>query len=141
MKKQMVAVLFLSVLTVAGSAYAQSVAHRANVPFDFIVGGTSLPAGEYTIESINSTDKLLLIRSADGNGKAMTLSHSVISRRPTEKSELIFSQYGGEYFLAQIWTAGNDAGRELPTGKCERRLAENHPPLAVVVLTQLVAGK
>ena len=127
MKKQMVAVLFLSVLTVAGSAYAQSVAHRANIPFDFIVGSTSLPAGEYTIESINSTDKLLLIRGADGNGKAMILSHSVSSRRPAEKSELIFSQYGGEYFLARIWTAGNDAGRELPAGKRAAARATRSP--------------
>lgn len=41
---------------------------------------------------------------------------------------------GGEYFLQQIWVAGQARGRELPRSKAEMRLAQNHgKPESVIV--------
>ena len=49
MKKQLFALLGLGLLLATASAFAQTVALKANIPFSFIVTGKTLPAGEYTI--------------------------------------------------------------------------------------------
>ena len=51
MKKQRFVLLGLGLL-VGMSAYAQTVNLKADVPFDFIIRGATLPAGEYTIQGL-----------------------------------------------------------------------------------------
>jgi hypothetical protein len=35
---------------------------------------------------------------------------------------LVFNRHGDQYFLSQIWEAGDSAGRELMTSREERQL-------------------
>ena len=55
----------LLALSVAASAQAQlpGVPIRASIPFDFIVRGRTLPAGDYWIERINDDPSGLVIKT------------------------------------------------------------------------------
>jgi hypothetical protein len=46
---------------------------------------------------------------------------------------LVFHRYGSQYFLAQVWSAGNSEGRELPRSRAEREVASNNQPAAQLV--------
>jgi hypothetical protein len=54
MKKQVITLIgVLSLVLVTGSAFAQTVSIRGKIPFDFMVGKTTLPSGTYEIRSLN----------------------------------------------------------------------------------------
>jgi hypothetical protein len=73
MKKQVITLVgVLSLLLVAGSAFAQTVYIRGDIPFDFMVGKTTLPSGAYEIRSLNdSPDRMLVLRGLDGHSNAI----------------------------------------------------------------------
>ncbi|HYM10377.1 MAG TPA: hypothetical protein VEU62_06580, partial [Bryobacterales bacterium] len=95
---------------------------RASVPFEFVVGKTTLPAGQYVVKEIQP--RALLIQSLDGRGRAIVLTDAAqAGKTQQQQSKLIFNHYGSEYFLWQIWTTGADIGRELPPTRGEREAA------------------
>jgi len=107
-------------LMMVGEAAAQTVRMKANVPFDFVVNGSTLPAGEYSIQSFGTADgKTLLVKNADLTDKALVNSISVQSLRSAKETKLVFHRYGDRYFLAEVWTEGNDRGNELPKSSRE----------------------
>jgi hypothetical protein len=133
MKKQAFRIItmlsFLLVLAaVSVNAQGRSESSIAvNIPFDFAVDETNLPAGNYTLQRIALTSSYdrLVIKSADGSGD----SHTVMTmpNRTSEvqkQSKLIFNRYGEQYFLCQVWMAGSDTGRDLFQSRTERNLAK-----------------
>ena len=134
MKKQFVSVLtklsLLGVIAlVAGSAQGQSPSNRlrANIPFDFAVGGRTLPAGTYSVGSaqISQDDLVILIRGVEGGSSSMNLTNPVQTASPKDKPTLVFHRYGDQYFLFQIWPAGASTGRELLKSRSERQIERN----------------
>ena len=79
MKKQVITLVgVLSLVLVAGSAFAQTVYIRGKIPFDFIVGKTTLPSGAYEIRSLNDgPDKMLLLRGPDSHSNVMVSANRV----------------------------------------------------------------
>jgi hypothetical protein len=58
-------------LAVSGNAQAaMDTVVRANVPFDFVVNGQTMPAGRYRIERDGLSPSLLLIRGDQKNNHA-----------------------------------------------------------------------
>lgn len=128
MKKQMLITftkLCLTVLmTIAAmaSARAQSSTIRADIPFDFNIGGETLPAGTYTIGRLSSgAAETLLIRNRAGEARAIQFTSPVQARVAPAQAKLIFHRYGSSYFLAEVWTDGEDTGRRLLKSRSERR--------------------
>jgi len=130
MKNQIVRTLlktgFLAVIAAVaglGSAHGQSLSNgvRANIPFDFTVADTKLPAGEYAIRRAqsNSGDLLVQINSVIGNRNAFRLTSGVMTSTPKESDTLIFHQYGDQYFLTEVWPAGASVGRRLRESRGE----------------------
>jgi hypothetical protein len=133
MKKQAfrtITMLSLLLMVAAISVNAQQLAENkiaVNIPFDFAVDETKLPAGKYTLRRIilpSSADRLV-IQSADGRDD----THTGITRpnRASEvqkQSKLVFNRYGEQYFLSQVWMAGSDTGRDLFKSRSERNLAK-----------------
>jgi hypothetical protein len=117
--------LLLTVSAISVSAQSQR-SKITNIPFDFVVGGQTLPAGEYTVEP-NRKDSLnvWLIQSRDGHVQALFATNSVRSSETQEQTKFVFNKYGDQYFLSQIWTIGGNNGRELPKPRLERALAKN----------------
>jgi hypothetical protein len=137
MKRQALTLItVLSLLLAAGSAYAQTIRVKADIPFKFSVNKETMPAGEYTIQSV-STDRVLLIRNSDDKPMTMLIANSVQSLRPSEHSKLVFQRYGDDYFLSQVWVAGNTLGHQVPKSGRERELALNQNPEGVIVLAEL----
>ena len=118
--------LVLAVISVNSQGRSET-SIAGNVPFDFTVGDTRLPAGNYTLRRIALTSSYdrIVIKSADGRGD----SHTVVTlpNRTSEvqkESKLVFNRYGDQYFLSQIWMAGSDTGRDLAPSRNERNLAK-----------------
>jgi hypothetical protein len=113
------ATMFVGIIALAfASALAASAQNPrnlvVNIPFDFTVKGKTLPAGEYIISRSSTADKTsLIMERRDGKANAIVLSKPVSSRENQSESRLVFNRYGEQYFLSQVWTAGDMQGREL----------------------------
>lgn len=128
MKKQslrMVVILSLLMILSVSQAHAQSSREMtAKIPFSFSVGNKTFPAGEYSVTRLNpQSDKAALaIRSADGRMSKVALAMPVQASAPRERATLVFTRYGDQYFLSQIWTPADNTGLELPVSRSERTL-------------------
>jgi hypothetical protein len=63
---------------------------------------------------------VLLIQSPDGRSAVSVLTVAAAARPSGGATRLDFRQYDGRYFLARVWTAGTDVGRELVKSALER---------------------
>lgn len=117
MKRYLSSLLALGLL-LAASAHAQTL--KANIPFDFVVNGHNMSAGEYRIERLGNGGNAIALRGTDN---VLALTFACSTGKPATDSKLIFNRYGAEYFLAQVWTAGKNTGRQLPTSAAEREIA------------------
>lgn len=117
----LVTIAFASALT---SVSAQTPGHiaRASIPFEFNVGGKSLPAGTYTVARINSDGTSL--RVSNQQNSAIRLTQSVVASEPKNQSILVFKRYGDRYFLSQVWLAGESTGREMFKSRSEKEMAQ-----------------
>jgi len=139
MKKQTlgrVTVLSFLLMLAAVSLSAQSERTGAiNIPFSFTVGEKSLPAGEYSFErNRKDSDLVWLVQSRDGDVTALFTTTAVRATETQEKAKLVFHKYGDQYFLSQIWTQGETAGRELLIQGFERQLAKDAIERQMIVL-------
>lgn len=117
-------ILVLFAALAASSAYARIFRSTVvQIPFDFIVAGKTLPAGEYLVErsTLNSADGLRLI-STDKNAGVFVLTTTVQSNWRQSGSKLVFNRYQDQYFLAEFWTSGEATGRALIKSERERTL-------------------
>ena len=115
----------LLTLSLAGSAQAQlpGTEIRASIPFDFVVRGKTLPAGDYTISRINDEPANLLVRNVhDKREHVVFETEPVEGRRIPNKDVLVFNVYGNSYFLSKVMTAGEQLGRELSPSREEKTL-------------------
>ena len=109
----------------AATAYAQmpGTTLRTRIPFDFSIRGKILPAGDYEIKRINDEPDVLVISSIDDrHEKAIFHTEPVEARKIPSKGEVEFHRYGDSYFLSEIFTGGEQTGRELRLSRQERDL-------------------
>ena len=140
MKQQIAKMIgVFGLLLMAACANAQTLNVKAKVPFDFVVGGKALPAGDYSIQSIpTGNSHALVIRKENAGGGMVLLGNSAQSASPSLDTRLVFHRYGETYFLSQIWTAGNSSGREFQVTGREVEMASNTERSAdVIVLASL----
>ena len=126
--------LALTVLLLATAAQAQTTNVKASIPFDFVVGDHAYSAGEYTVKSVSQSSAAIRIDNADASEKGITLSNACQKAQPATGTKLVFQRLGNNYFLYQIWTEGNSAGREFRMSKTQVQLAKNYdkPELVTV---------
>jgi len=127
MNRQLIGILFagcLLALLAAVPAQAQlpGVPIRVTIPFDFNVRGKTLSAGKYEIRRIGDQPDGLLIYNVTNHQHAVFESEPVQTSRAPRRGEVVFHEYGDTYFLAQIWTGGEEEGRELIPSRDEKRL-------------------
>ena len=113
------------------SANGQITSHSvtAAIPFDFIVGEKTMPAGRYIVSSATSDGTGLKIQSRNGTS-AFRLSNPVVEKSQKRKVRMVFHRYGEQYFLAQVWS-GDGNGCQLTRSKLEpkgrQELGSNKP--------------
>jgi hypothetical protein len=137
MKNKLRTLLGLGLVLVAASAFAQTIRVKSDVPFNFIVNKQTLPAGEYSIQSMDQAGRTLSIRDADGKPVSMVQSLRCEKLDAAKSTKLVFHRYGDQYFLAQIWIAGRAAGHELPKSHQENEVALNTASENVVITASL----
>jgi hypothetical protein len=115
----------LLTLLVVVSAQAQDSgsAIRVSIPFDFIVEGKTLSAGQYEVRRINDEPTGLLIQNIyHRRDEALFQTEPRDERRTSNHSLLVFHRYNDSYFLAEIVSAGEERAEELRPTREERHL-------------------
>ena len=118
MKKHLLRISMIAALAVSAS---QAETYYASVPFSFVLGNKTVPAGEYVIDPSAGSD-LVIIKSADHKEGFMVMGTNVTSADYAQQSKLVFHRYGNRYFLPEVWTRGSDAGRRIQPTPEEREL-------------------
>jgi hypothetical protein len=132
--------LLLGVALIVAVAVSPTQAHAqimdplgVNVPFEFHVGNSTLPAGKYIIQPLDDSDLTVLeIRSADGSTTAFFDVQSVDAKSVPARNEVTFRKYGNRYFLANVFEEGNRSGGKVTESRDERsisRAAEAQAPV------------
>ena len=115
-----IALFTIATLAVATGLVAQEPAVKANIPFNFTVGETSMPAGEYIIS--RSDSNIVKIQSADRQHVVFVVnSHSYDEAGATGK--VVFDKYGEYYFLRRILSPTcSTLNLDVPSGKAEKKV-------------------
>jgi hypothetical protein len=95
---------------------------KVNIPFAFGVEGHSLPAGQYLVFTV-TPERSIRIVSTDGKHFAIVNDLPNYASEPSPNSRLVFHRYGNEYFLAQVWTAGQNVARNPLSSKKAMEIA------------------
>ena len=129
MKIQFISRLLILGLLIAASdicAKAQALAEgtiEADVPFAFIVGEKTFPAGKYTLKRADNTNPgILEIRNDNGRGTSFFDAENAQSNENPRETKLVFEKIGDQYFLSEIWAADTNLGYRLPKVKAEKSL-------------------
>jgi hypothetical protein len=143
MKKQilwMPLILMAMFATAAVSTRAQtSTSIRADVPFDFIVGNKTIPAGRISAHGVSAAVAgALTIMNSDQGEIVLRAGRRVPGADRSEECKLVFHKYGDRYYLAQIWLAGYEAwsvmkSKEEQSLERKQRLAKNFKPELVTL--------
>lgn len=113
----MLAVLGAVAVPVAAGAEG---AVRANIPFEFAVGGVTLPAGTYQFETHNP-GRALGIWSAQERTWTLVLANPAYPRKPADSAaKVVFNRYGDRYFLSEVWGVGATVGKRILKTRQER---------------------
>ena len=103
------------------SAHAQTSRQIvADVPFDFAVGGKSLKAGEYSVKRFTTSGDTVLISNKASHESVVRITNTIQSGIVPKQAKLVFHRYGQRYFLSEIWTTGDQTGRQLLKSSEER---------------------
>ena len=106
----------------------------ATIPFDFIVGKTTLPAGQYTVSALSQ--KGLIVRSEDRKSAVIVLTMGVQAKSANHQARLQFSRYGNTYFLSQVWRGYESQGYAIHKSNQEREIALNQKSTSVTLIAQ-----
>jgi hypothetical protein len=102
-KSSALAALFLGLCAVPARAQEEL---TVKVPFQFVVQGHTMPAGDYVIQPIDDQPSVMMIRGthANHNAHAIVLTNGVEGKDPAgETPVLSFTKIENQYRLATIW--------------------------------------
>jgi len=128
--------LVLASVLATGAALAGDRAIQANVPFDFAVGDRLLPAGTYTIASLNSG--VIVIQSRDHQISLMAIT-SPDSNESVHGGKLVFDKYGDQYFLSEVLCPTAAINAALPKSKLEKKVSMQQAHLQSAGKTMVAA--
>jgi hypothetical protein len=144
MKTQVFRMAVVAVVVVAVVAVSAAMAQRqpgdvfVNVPFSFFVGNQQMPPGHYLVIPAGS-GFLRMFDTKDFHDKLLVAVHGVESRIP-QTPKLVFHRYGDSYFLAEVWNANGNIGRQLPKSKGEQEIAsgkvQGTPPQSEIAVVR-----
>lgn len=122
-----IALFAIANLALVSTSFAQSNGVKAEVPFAFTLGNTSLPAGTYTIK-YDSNQVIKVTNNANRPSAALSLFNQA-GRKSTGGGKLLFHRYGSQYFLSEILC--DDAGMNLkiPDSKNEKSVRRQQASL------------
>lgn len=113
----------------AMQARAQDRVVTAEIPFEFTVCKEQLPAGKYQIEPFSKANpNVMVFRSQDNRSVEIVCARDVVGTKLSGKGKLIFNRYGNQYFLSELWFAGEPTGSEVVKSEREEALLRELAP-------------
>ncbi len=118
--------LFIGLIALAigfgsSTALAQATVMRVEIPFDFVVGKRTLPAGNYDVKlKETGGSPYVIVRSEDGEHVGLALVGPVNGRAENAESELAFVRSGEKHFLSGLKVAGRNVDHQLVPSKLLR---------------------
>ena len=109
-----------------GQAQNESPVLKVRIPFTFNVGTQTFPAGQYSLRPL--LQNTISLRDQAGQVLTNIGTNSVEASKAPTTVKLLFNEYGGQYFLAQIWQAGDSIGREVVRSSTEIEMARKYSP-------------
>ena len=135
-KKRMLIGLLVAACGCVSAAYGQMSAVygvKFETSFPFAVGKTVLPAGDYTVRRLPGADQSrysLLLQGRNGEN-IMLNTVGAKSKGFLNRSELVFEDIDGQYFLTEVRQAGEEAGNRIPVTPARMRIARNHHEVVI----------
>ncbi len=121
MKSKIARAIVVWMLSLSPCVFAQAPRHPApaiKVPFEFVIGNQTFPAGFYEFHSLlNSVAgkdaiDVLVVQSTDG-GQYRAIVTDVVGRGEPSRPRVVFIRSGGRVFLSEVWEPGKPAGCRL----------------------------
>jgi hypothetical protein len=115
-----IALLAIASLATCAGAFGQDRTLKANIPFDFTVGNTQMPAGVYKISSPYG-GSVIELRS-DNKSAFVTVVSAASHEESKSGGKLVFDRYGDYYFLRHVLCPTvASLNLDIPEGKAEKR--------------------
>ena len=125
-QRKMVLGLFVLLAIGMGQAQIGGDVIKVKIPFQFSVGAQTFSAGEYSLKPL--LPGTVLLRDQAGQVLTSIGTNSIESLQAPRTVKLVFNGYAGQYFLTQIWNAGDSIGREVIKSPTEVEMARKYSP-------------
>jgi hypothetical protein len=96
---------------------------RANVPFEFRVGETVLPAGEYLV-NVNTMEQRITLQTPEGQTEAFLFGGKTNWPANEGAGVLVFNRYGNTHFLSALKAPSGSVAYKMGKSKAEREMAK-----------------
>ena len=133
MKKLWLTVLAAAALTLPLAAQVAETI-RMDIPFEFVVGKTTAPAGTYVF-SFPDVQGMVHMQLVGTAGSYFVANPSRAYWNP-QKPKLVFHRYGNQYFLSQI--GNTSTSRDVPSSSMEREVKKKTVAAARQMQTEIV---
>ena len=108
---------------------------RVKVPFKFVVGNRTVPAGDYVVHSVSTNGMILNIQNRDGNVNLLSMISAADAGKGSDTYALMFHQYGDRYYLFGMRMGEGGTIFKLPESRAEKELQAQNLPASETVLT------
>jgi len=122
-------------LAVAAPLHAGSILNHemtVSVPFGFIAGDKSLPAGDYSVQV--NPERGSVVLHQEGQSPLMLLTNQRESTNTSPRGKLVFKRYGANFFLSEVWNQDNATGQALTPSAAEKEMAHKRQPEQILVV-------
>jgi hypothetical protein len=122
-------------LAVAAPLHAGSILNHemtVSVPFGFIAGDKSLPAGDYSVQV--NPERGSVVLHQEGQSPLILLTNQRESTNTPLRGKLVFKRYGANFFLSEVWNQDNATGQALTPSAAEKEMAHKKQPEQILVV-------
>ena len=122
-------------LAVAAPLHAGSILNHemtVSVPFGFIAGDKSLPAGDYSVQV--NPERGSVVLHQEGQSPLILLTNQRESTNTPPRGKLVFKRYGANFFLSEVWNQDNATGQALTQSAAEKEMAHKKQPEQILVV-------
>jgi predicted aspartyl protease len=84
------------------------------VPFDFVIGNNTVPAGKYVVQAATMDGRTLTISNRDAKVNLFSTILPAENKESAAHYALVFKQYGNQHFLAEVKVRGSKITYMLP---------------------------
>jgi hypothetical protein len=106
----------------AAAQMQQDTKLQARVPFDFMIGSRTVPAGQLIVQSATPGAGTLALRNWAAKVNMLSTVTRTEMKTPAANNVLVFHKYGHRYFLTEVKVEGSRTTYRLPESKVEAEL-------------------